>query len=406
LTPDFVRFQVARSLVTLGIGIQSTSVAWQVYEVTGSQLDLGLVGLVQFLPALLLILVTGHVADRFDRRRVILAGYAGLMLAALMLLLVSSHPSMPLVYGILLFFGAARAFLGPPSQAIVPDLVPVEQLQRAFTIGPSVFHAATIGGMVLGGAILWLRGRAEDGYGTAAALYVVGAAMVFRMRVRRTAAAPRGVSLEQVTSGLRYVFAHRLLLGAISVDLFATLLGGAVALLPVFAKDILDAGPQGLGAMRAAPAAGAVLMGIWLAHAPIERRAGRAMLIGIVCFGLATIGFGLSRNLWLSLLCLAIAGGADMISVVVRHTLVQLATPPELRGRVSAVNSVFITTSNELGEFESGLTAQWFGTVPAVVIGGIGSIAIAALWAWRFAELRHVDRLADVAPARGTSPSS
>jgi MFS family permease len=398
LTPDFVRFQVARALVTLGVGIQSTTVGWQVYEVTGDQLDLGLVGLAQFLPALVLVLVTGHVADRFDRRRVVLAGYGGLILATLMLWLISTHPSVLLIYATLLFFGAARAFLGPVSQALVPDLVPVEQLQRAFTIGPSVFHAATIGGTVLGGIIIGLRARAEDGYGTAAVLYVVAAVMVFRMRVRRAAAAPRGMSLEQLTSGLRYVFAHRILLGSISVDLFATLLGGAVALLPVFAKDILDAGPRGLGAMRAAPAAGAVLMGIWLARAPIARRAGRAMLVGIVCFGFATIGFGLSRTLWLSVLFLALAGAADMISVVVRHTLVQLATPPGLRGRVSAVNSVFITTSNELGEFESGVTASWFGTVPAVVLGGVGSIAVAVLWAWRFQELRRVDRLSDVTP--------
>lgn len=404
MTPDFVRFQVARALATLGVGIQSTTVGWQIYEVTGSELDLGLVGLAQFLPAVLLVLVTGHIADRFDRRRIILAGYAGLLLAALLLLLGSSSPSVPMIYGTLVFFGAARAFLGPPSQALVPDLVPVEQLQRAFTIGPSVFHAATIGGMVLGGVICGLRGRAGDGYATAVVLYVGAAVMVFRMRVRRTASVPRAMSLEQLTSGLRYVFAHRLLLGALSLDLFAILLGGAVALLPVFAKDILDAGPRGLGALRAAPAVGAVLMGLWLARSPIDRRAGRAMLIGVMGFGLAIIGFGLSRSLWLSLLFLVVAGAADMISVVVRHTLVQLATPPELRGRVSAVNSVFITTSNELGEFESGVTAHWFGTVPAVVLGGAGSIAVALCYAACFPQLRRVDRLGDVKPEGAPPP--
>ena len=390
---DFTAFLAARFLATLAVQMQTVAVGWQVYEVTRDPLDLGLVGLSQFLPFVLLVLPAGHLADSRDRRRILTACFALEALCALLLLafawrgLSSAAP----VFAVMVLFGTARAFAMPTGQALLPNLVDREQFGTAVALNSSTWQVATIAGPALGG-VVYLAG-ATVVYATVAALLAVSVALLFLVRRGgERASAPEAPSLKSLLSGLGFVWSRRPLLGAISLDLFGVLFGGATALLPVYAADVLHVGPAGLGVLRTAPGVGAALCGIVLGLAPITRNVGRWMFGGVFVFGLATIVFGLSHWFWLSLAALAVMGVGDMVSVYIRHLLVQLETPDAIRGRVSAVNAVFIGASNELGEFESGLTAAWFGTVPAVVVGGGATLAVAWLWRRWFPELRDMDR--------------
>jgi MFS family permease len=389
---DYRRFLAARFLASIAVQLVGVAVGWQVYALTNDPFSLGMVGLVQFLPAFLLTLPGGHAADRYDRRSV-LAFSIGLQLVGTLLLTglaLQPAPAIWAVYAVLAVMGAARAFFGPASQSLVALLVPAKDLPRAVAIGSTTWQIAVIAGPVLGG-LLYILGPAAA-FGSGALLLVAAQLMVLRISHGLRSPSAMAGGLDGLFEGVRFVRRQREILGAISLDLFAVLLGGATALLPIYARDILHTGPAGLGLLRSAPAAGATLAAIWLAHRPPQRRVGVTLFAGVATFGAATIVFGLSSDLMLSLAALAIMGAADMISVVIRQTLVQLRTPDTMRGRVSAVNFVFIGASNELGEFESGLTAAWFGAVPAVVIGGIGTMVVAALWAWAFPPLRRLDR--------------
>jgi MFS family permease len=397
---EFTRFLAARFLATLAVQMQTVAVGWQVYEVTRNPLDLGLVGLSQFLPFVLLILPAGHLADSRDRRRILGACFALECACALLLLafaaqgLESARP----VFAVMVLFGIARAFAMPTGQALLPNLVPRAQFGTAVALNSSTWQVSTIAGPALGG-IVYLAG-APVVYASVAALLAIAAAMVFGLREGgrdegRIAEPPGWQSL---LSGLRFVRSRRLVLGAISLDLFAVLFGGATALLPVYAADVLHVGPAGLGWLRTAPGIGAALCGLALGLWPMTQRVGRWMFGGVVVYGLATLVFGASTSFWLSLGALGAMGAGDMVSVYVRHLLVQLETPDEIRGRVSAVNAVFIGASNELGEFESGVTAAWFGTVPAVIVGGCATLVVAGLWSRLFPELARMDRFPGAGP--------
>jgi MFS family permease len=388
--PNFRLFQAARFLMVAGLEMQSVAVGWQIYEITRRPLDLGLVGLAQFLPGLLLFLLGGHVADRFDRRLVLVGCYSSFALCSLALLAISLHGlhGIAPVYLVLVAIGLVRVFNGPAGQAFSPLLVPAAVFPNAAAWGSSIFNAATILGPVFGGVLYALRGSPVAVYLTAFLALVASVVLMLPIHIRGVQQMSRGRDWNTVIAGFQYVWRNKLIL-----DLFAVLLGGAVALLPVFAREILNAGPRGLGLLRASPGVGAGLMAIVIAYVPLRRRAGVKMLWCVAAFGAATVAFGLSRNLYLSMLALFIVGAADMVSVIVRSTVVQLATPDEMRGRVSAVNMLFIGASNEFGQFESGLTAQWMGAVPAVVAGGVGTIIVVAVWSWLFPALRKVDRL-------------
>ncbi|HEY8211460.1 MAG TPA: MFS transporter [Myxococcaceae bacterium] len=404
---DFVLYQVARLLLTVGVQMQGTAMAWYVYDLTHRPLDLGLVGLAQFLPAVSLALVTGHAADRFERQRILLWCFGALSLCAALFFALArsgSHSLAP-VYVVLALVGTARAFAGPAAQSFLPHLVPEGHLARGVAYGASVFQVAQIAGPALGGVLYGLAGRATPVFGASTAFILVSAACIAAVRARTGRMEARAASWPLLVEGIRYVWRQKVILGSISMDLFAVLLGGAVALLPIYARDILHTGPWGLGVLRSAPAVGAGAMAILLGTRPLRRRAGPLMLGCVALFGAGTIVFGLSQSVWLSVMSLAVIGAADMVGVVVRITLVQLGTPPAMRGRVSAVNSVFIGASNELGEFESGVTAAWLGAVPAVVVGGIGTLVVVGLWSVLFPELRRIDRLEDITPPEAVSSS-
>jgi MFS family permease len=380
--------------------MQSVAVGWQVYEITRKPLDLGLTGLVQFLPGLLLFLVTGHAADRYDRKKLLALCYAGYGVSAALLLavtlradLLQHRASVGAIFAILFFVGVVRSFSMPASRALLPQLIPAEQFQGAVAWNSIIFQGATILGPALGGLLYaFFRGPAAV-YGTAVVASAIAVLTTIRIRVQSRPLAREPFTLQTVLAGFRYIWSHKLVLGSISLDLFAVMLGGAVALLPVYAKEILQTGPWGLGLLRSAPGIGAGVMALLIAYKPIRRRAGATMLWCVAGFGVFTVVFGLSRSLALSLLSLFFVGAADMVSVIVRGVLIQLETPDEMRGRVNAVDMIFIGASNELGEFESGLTAQWLGAVPAVVLGGLGTIVVTLLWVWMFPELRNADRL-------------
>jgi MFS family permease len=392
--PEFRRYQLARFLLVLGIQVQSVVVGWQVYALTERPLDLGWVGLAHFLPIASLSLVGGQVADRFDRVHVLLASIAvmGLCASLLAVFAVLGTGTAP-IYAVIVLFGAARAFSGPASSALITHLVPDQHLGNAIAWGSTVWQVATIGGPALGGALYAVFGGAAGPYVVSAALATAAFSLIATLETRTGGLEKRALTLDVALEGLRYVRAHPLLLGVMSLDLFAVLLGGATALLPAIAKDVLHAGPIALGVLRSAPALGAATVAVFLASRPIGRGAGKLLFASVALYGLATIAFGLSHSVPLSMLALVIAGGADMVSVVVRQTLIQLHTPTEMRGRVSAVNLVFIGASNELGEFESGVTAQALGVVRAIVAGGVGTLVVVGLWAWRFPALRRIDRL-------------
>ena len=406
---DFRRYQLARVAVILGAEAQAVAVAWQVYSITHRALDLGYTGLALFLPGLLFLLPAGHVADRFDRRQIILTCYSLQIVCTTALLTLTRmgiHRVLP-IYAVLFFIGTGRAFSGPASSALIPHLVPEKHFVNAVTWGGAIFQFANTVGPALGGVLYTLpllRFIPDTRLEGAGIVYVftLGTLGWFLVLVGSLSVRPgrmehRTASLKVVLAGFRYVFHMPMLLGSFSLDLFVVLLGGAVALMPIFAQDVLHTGPRGLGVLRAAPAVGALCTSLVMARFPFQRKAGPRLFISVAIFGAATVVFGLSRNLWLSLAALAITGAADMISVIIRGSLLQLATPPEMRGRVSAVNSLFVGASNELGEFESGLTAQWWGAVRATVYGGIGALVVSGLWAILFPHLRHADELSSAA---------
>jgi MFS family permease len=393
--PDFTLYQGARLFTVMATEMQSVAVGWQVFELTKRPLDLGYVGLAQFWPTIVLFLAAGHAADRFNRRKIVTLCYFGLGLAstALFLLTVTGSRSVHAIYAVLTLVGVVRSFNGAAGQSMVPQLVPEQHFPNAVAWAQTVFNTATIIGPALGGLIYAIfRGPAAV-YASSMAAAAISVIAMSRVRLNPAKREPVEVSLGTLFAGFRFIWEKKLILGLISLDLFAVLLGGAVALLPVYARDILHAGPGALGILRSAPAVGAVVMAMLLAHRPLKRHAGITMLWAVAGFGVFTIVFGLSRNLWLSLASLLLVGASDMVSVIIRGTLVQLSTPDSMRGRVSAVNSLFIGTSNEFGQFESGVTAHWFGTVPAVVIGGVGTLVVIALWAWLFPELRGASQL-------------
>jgi MFS family permease len=402
---DFRRYQLARVTAILGAEAQSVAVAWQVYSMTHRALDLGYTGLALFLPGLLFLLPAGHVADRFDRRQVILVCYSLQVLCttALLLLTRAGLHSVYTIYAVLFLVGTGRAFSGPASSALIPHLVPEEHFVNAVTWGGAIFQFSNITGPALGGLLFtfpiarFVPDTSLEGAGIVY-VFTLGTLGWFLVLVATLHARPgrmehRAASLKVVMAGFQYMMRSSLLLGASSLDLFAVLLGGATALMPIFAHDVLHQGPRGLGMLRAAPAAGALTMSLLMARFPFRRRAGLRLFVCVAIFGAGTVVFGLSHSLWLSLAALAVAGAADTVSVIIRGSLLQLGTPPQMRGRVSAMNSLFIGASNELGEFESGLTAQWWGAVRATVVGGVGALAVAGLWAMLFPGLRQADEL-------------
>jgi MFS family permease len=393
---DFRLFIAMRLPASLAVQMQSVAVGWQVYDLTHQPIALGYVGLAQFLPVVGFALLAGHVADRFDRRRVLMGCFA-LQLTCSALLFVLARRTAPEVwpiYTILALFGVARAFSQPAAQALLPGLVPQPSLGSAFAWNSSMFQIMNIAGPAVGGLIY--GAGADAVYAACFVLFAVSMLATMGIRVRTRVPSNRGVNWESLVAGIRFIRGRPEILGAISLDLFAVLFGGATALLPVYARDILDIGPLGLGVLRSAPAVGAVLVGLILTHRSLGRRAGRTMFAGVAVFGAATIVFGLSTSFVVSLAALVVLGGSDMVSVFVRQNLVLRATPDAMRGRVNAVNFLFVGASNELGEMESGLTASWFGAVGAVVAGGVGTLLVMVLWLWRFPALKEVDRLEDI----------
>ncbi|XAH24196.1 MFS transporter [Xylophilus sp. GW821-FHT01B05] len=376
----FVRFWFARVAAVAGTQMLLLGIGWHMYELTGSAWDLGLVGLFQFAPALVTTLVAGHVADHFHRARLValcLAMQAGV--AIFLVAATQAHAATrELLLALSVVLGALRPFQMSAQQALVPSLIPTSLLSRAMALSSSGQQVAVIGGPAAGGLLFAVGVNAV--YATCAALFGLACIVCLYVRHEHTPAAREPVTARTLLAGARFIWAHPLLLGAVSLDLFAVLLGGATALLPIFAKEILKVGPEGLGLLRSAPAIGALLVGVTLARHPLSRGVGKKLLLAVGVYGVCIVVFGLSKSFWLSAAALAMAGGADMVSVVVRQTLVQLETPDHMRGRVAAINTLFIGASNQLGEFESGFTAAAFGPIGSVVMGGLGTIFISLAW--------------------------
>ncbi|MBQ0959570.1 MFS transporter [Ideonella sp. 4Y11] len=394
--PDFRRLLAARAAATTANQMLMVALGWQMYELTRSAWQLGLVGLVQFVPALLLTLPAGHLVDQHDRRHTLLASLAlQAVVAALMSVGSAAGWLGPAgIFAVSALLGAARALQMPSLQALLPSLVPPTALPRAVAAGGAVLQASIVGGPALGG-LVYAAGQEAGAawvYGLALLLLVLAGGAVLRLTPQGRPACV-GAEPGALTAGLRFILAHPVLLGAMGLDLLAVLLGGATALLPMFARDILGTGPEGLGLLRAAPAMGALACGLWLARHPLQRRAGRRLLQSVAVYGLATLGFALAGSWPLAMLALAVAGAADMVSVVIRQSLVQMETPDAMRGRVAAVNSVFIGASNQLGEFESGATAAWLGPVGSVLLGGTGTLLAVVLWPRLFPALWQRDKL-------------
>lgn len=386
-------YLVARVASTLAFQMTAVAVGWQMYALTHSAFFLGLVGLAQFLPMLLLTLVVGHVADHYDRQKVVRLCQFGQGMAVVILTLGSwgGWLTKEGILGLVFMLGAVRAFEGPTLQAMLPSLVTPEFFSRAVAWNAAFFQTASIIGPALGG-ILYTAGAAIV-YAVIAALFIGASLIIGFFKLNPSLVKRESPRLDTLFAGIDFIRRKPIILGAISLDLFAVLLGGATALLPLYAREILAVGPKGLGALRAAPAIGALVMSAVLARKPLQRRVGKIMFVAVIIFGFATIGFAVSTSVWVSLLLLTILGAADVFSVVIRSSLVQLETPDEMRGRVSAVNSLFIGTSNQLGEFESGLTAAWFGGVNAVLIGGIGTIVVVLIWMRLFPDLLYAETL-------------
>jgi MFS family permease len=397
---DYLLFWGTRWTGSFGTQIQSVAMGWQMYtlarltrSVEESAFLVGMIGLATFIPVFLLTLPAGECADRYDRKKVLLLCLTGEIISVLALAVatVKGYASPALLLGIAALFGASRAFFAPANTALGPMLVPRKLLPRAIAWNSLAWQSASIAGPAAAGFLV--RASVETAYFTTFALYGLSAVLVFSIRGNAKPDVTPGSRWQLVKEGLAYVWRQKIVFGAISLDLFAVLLGGATALLPVFARDVLHVGPEGFGILRAGPAIGATAVALFLAANPIRRHAGRIMFLGVAVFGLSTVVFGLSNYLWLSVAALAVLGGADMLSVFVRQTLVQLVTPDHMRGRVASVSSVFIGASNELGEFESGVVARILGPVGAAVFGGVGAMMVTALWAKLFPDLRRADRL-------------
>lgn len=395
---SFVIFSFTRVATTLAYQILGVAIGWQIYALTSNPLDLGLVGLAQFVPTVLFTLMSGHIVDRYDRKiifqlSVIIEGLGAFVLA------VGSYYgwlNREIILFIIFFIGAARAFERPAMQALLPGLVPTKLFPQAIAWSTSSNQTATIVGPALGG-LLYLIDPSVD-YSGVGILFLISGILVSLIVSTQIPYNHKPMTLQSLFAGITFIRNQPVILGAISLDLFAVLLGGATALLPVYAREILMVGPQGLGVLRAAPAIGALVMSAFLGYRPLHRRAGKTMFTAVGLFGIATAIFAVSTSFTVSFFALIILGSADVFSVVIRQSLVQIQTPDEMRGRVSAVNLLFIGTSNQLGEFESGVTAAWFGVVPAVLIGGIGTLLIAAIWVRLFPELAQTDTLE---PKRG-----
>jgi MFS family permease len=399
---DFARYAFGRFFATIGWQMMNIGVGYQLWQLTRDPLALGFVGLAQFLPFVLLVLPAGQLADRADRRAIMAASYGLELIVALTLLAftLSASRATVIVLGAMALLGIARAFWMPAGQAMTPNLVPARAFAGAVSVNSTLFQVGVITGPAFGG-LLAIAG-VEWVYGVASGLLTLSTLLLVWVKPVRAGATGQSWRLLDALEGLRFVLRRRPLLGAISLDLFAVLFGGATALLPIYATDVLRVGPAGLGFLRTAPAVGAALVAIWLGVRPITRSVGRWMFGGVAVFGFATLVFGVSTSFWLSFAALFALGAGDMVSVFVRHMLVQLETPDGIRGRVSAVNAMFIGASNELGEFESGLTAKWWGAVPAVIVGGCATLAVVAAYLWRFPELRKLDLFPE--PARATPP--
>jgi MFS family permease len=393
--PAFTIFQTARCLVVLALEMQAVAVAWRVYEITKRPLDLALVGLAQFLPGIVFFLPAGHVADIFDRRKVLILCDIGFGVCFFLLLLLESYKtqSVAMIYAVLVLLGIMRSFNGPSNRALLPHLVSEEHFQNSVAWASGIFQLATILGPVCGGLIYALFRGPLAVYIAASVIALIAVGLLLKLKVNLKVRSKEETTKFSVFEGFRYVWREKLILGAISLDLFAVLLGGAVALLPVYAREILQTGPWGLGILRSAPGIGAGIMAILIAYKPLRKNVGATMLWCVAAFGLFTVLFGISKSMILSIVALFMVGATDMVSVIVRGTLIQVATPDEMRGRVNAVDMIFIGASNELGQFESGVTAQWLGSVPAVILGGIGAIVVTGLWAWMFPTLRKVNQL-------------
>ncbi|MQA37729.1 MFS transporter [Rugamonas aquatica] len=389
---NFTLYLSARTLATVAVQMQNVAIGWQVYALTHNLFDLGLIGLAQFAPFLLLILIAGHAADRYDRRNLIALALGAQLLCGLMLLAftVAGLSAVWPVFAVLVLFGSARAFMGPATQAILVNLVPPESFSKAVALSSSSFHVAVILGPTLGG-LFYLAGP-KTVYMISSALLVASVVMMSLVKSVKQPSNREPATWHTVLEGLRFVWSKPVVLGAISLDLFAVLFGGATALLPALAHDVLHVGPTGLGMLRTAPGAGAAICSIALAFFPITRRVGLWMLGGVGVFGVGTLVLGATSTFIVALVALFLMGAGDMISVYVRHLLVQYETPDAIRGRVSAVNSVFIGASNELGEFESGLTAGWMGLTRAVLFGGAATLAVTGAWAVLFPVLSRMDR--------------
>lgn len=386
-------FFFSRFLTAFATQIVSVAVGWQMYDATKNPFYLGLIGLFQFLPSLALVLVTGSVADRYNRRVIVSACMFVASIATALLLgmtMTGTFSPMP-VFAVMLVFGLERAFMSPAVQSLAPNLIPPEDLSNAVAWNSSSWQAATIIGPVAGGLLYGLG--ADIAYAVALALLLVSSVLVIMIPKPAQRMSREKPTWTSLLAGFSFIRSEKIVLGAISLDLFAVLLGGATALMPIFARDVLTVGPWGLGLLRSAPGVGAIVTAILLASFPIKHRAGMMMFIGVAIFGAATVVFGLSTSVWLSVAALAVMGAADMISVYVRETLIALWTPDEVRGRVSAVNMVFVGASNELGEFRAGTMASLIGAVPAVVVGGFGTLAVAVIWAMSFPKLRKIDSL-------------
>lgn len=390
---DYRLFFCSRLLNGLAVQMVDVAVAWLIYDITGSALALGMIGLAIFLPNILFLLVAGHVADRFDRRLVLAIAYTVTTCASSCLLLAVYYDALtpPLIFALVVMIGTARAFASPASSAIAPTLVPREHFANAVAMNSSANQVATIAGPAVGGLVYMFGPGAV--FSITTLCFASCVLLMLAIRTRRAKSEREPVSWQYLTAGIRFIRGNKTVLGLISLDLFAVLLGGATALMPIFAKDIFQTGPVGLGLLRSAPAVGALLTAIALAWFALNSKVGLRMFQSVAIFGLATIGFGLSTNMYVAMVCLALIGAADMVSVYIRSTLVQLETPDEMRGRVSAVNSMFIGASNELGQFESGLLASFFGPVAAVLIGGTGALGVTGLWMRLFPDLAARDKL-------------
>jgi MFS family permease len=386
-------FWCASLLTSFAAQIISVSVGWQIYDITRDPLYLGFVGLAQFLPALLLVLVTGLTADKINRKVIMLCGLGVELLCALTLFLYADfqgHQVWP-IFGVLVLLGTARAFMAPASASLAPNLVPPAALSNAVSLNASAWQLANILGPVAGGLLYGIANYVA--YGTAVVFVVIAIGSILLMKSPPQAANGQETSIGTLLAGFRYIWSEKIVLGAISLDLFAVLLGGAVALMPVFARDILEVGPWGLGLLRSAPGVGGIATALYLARFPIRDHAGAILFVFVAAFGLFTLLFGLSTSVWFSVPLLALMGASDMVSVSIRETIMQLWTPDQVRGRVSAVNSVFIGASNELGEFRAGLMAAWIGAQAAVTLGGGATMAVAALWSQMFPGLRQQGRI-------------